>query len=252
MYFIWLVLAFICLLYYILCASYAGLHSSFIFIWLIGTAFFSLLFAARWAAVKKIFSFPHWLVYTFYVLVILTAALFIAIEAMIIKNMNSKPDDDCKYLLVLGCQIRGDRLTKSLRMRLDAAFEYASTHKDVILIVSGGKGEGENTSEAEAMYRYLTDKGIAGSRIIKEESSTNTEQNMRYSVQFIEDKNDKVGIVTSNFHIFRAKLLARAKGLNNICGAASPSDPILIVNYMVREAVGVVKDFIFGNFQRSV
>ena len=121
----------------------------------------------------------------------------------------------------------------------------------MIIIVSGGKGQGENTSEAEAMYRYLTQKGIDGSRIIKEEQSTNTDENMSYSAQFIENKEDKVAIVTSNFHIFRAKLLAKAKGLCNICGAASPSDSILLVNYMVREAIGVVKDFMVGNFEKS-
>ncbi len=170
---------------------------------------------------------------------------------MIIKDMNSKPDDDCKYMIVLGCQIRGDMVTKSLRMRLDVAYEYAKCNPEVIIIVSGGKGQGENTSEAEAMYRYLTQKGIEGSRIIKEEQSTNTDENMSYSAQFIENKEDKVAIVTSNFHIFRAKLLAKAKGLCNICGAASPSDSILLVNYMVREAIGVVKDFMVGNFEKS-
>lgn len=59
----------------------------------------------------------------------------------------------------------------------------------------------------------------------------------------------KVGIVTNDFHIFRAKLLARGKGLNNICGIPAPSDEVLFVNYMVREAVGIVKDFVYGNYQ---
>ena len=75
---------------------------------------------------------------------------------------------------------------------------------------------------------------------------------MSYSVQFIENKEDKVAIVTSNFHIFRAKLLARAKGLGSTSAAASPSDRILLVNYMVREAIGVVKDFVVGNFEKTV
>ena len=56
--------------------------------------------------------------------------------------------------------------------------------------------------------------------------------------------------IASNFHIFRDVKLAKAKGLNNACGFASPSDNVLIVNYMVREMVGVVKDFVVGNFFR--
>lgn len=252
MYFIWFILSILCLSYYIVCALYAGIHSSFIFIWLFGAIFFGAIFALRWAEVKKIIVLPHFLVCIFYVFITISFAIFILIEAMIIKNMSSKPDDDCKYIIVLGCQIRGDMITKSLRMRLDVAYEYASHNEDVVIIVSGGRGQGENTSEAEAMYNYLTQKGINGDRIIKEEQSTNTDENMYYSAKFIDNKEDKVAIVTSNFHIFRAKLLAKAKGLNNICAAASPSDKILLVNYMVREAVGVVKDFVFGNFQINV
>ncbi len=251
MYFIWLVLSILCLSYYVVCAVYAGINSSFIFIWLFGSLFFGALFALRWAEVKKIIAFPHFLIYIIYGFIAVCFTIFVVIEAMIIKDMNSKPDDDCKYMIVLGCQIRGDMVTKSLRMRLDVAYEYAKCNPEVIIIVSGGKGQGENTSEAEAMYRYLTQKGIEGSRIIKEEQSTNTDENMSYSAQFIESKEDKVAIVTSNFHIFRAKLLAKAKGLCNICGAASPSDSILLVNYMVREAIGVVKDFMVGNFEKS-
>lgn len=251
MYFIWLILSLLCLSYYVVCALYAGIHSSFIFIWLFGSIFFGVLFVLRWAEVKKIILFPHFFIYGIYIFIAICFTIFVMIEAMIIKNMNSKPDDDCKYMIVLGCQIRGDIITKSLRMRLDVAYEYANRNPQVIIIVSGGKGQGENTSEAEAMYKYLTQKGIDGSRIIKEEQSTNTDENMSYSAEFIENKEDKVAIVTSNFHIFRAKLLAKAKGLCNICAAASPSDSILLVNYMVREAIGVVKDFVVGNFQKS-
>lgn len=252
MYFIWLILSLLCLLYYTVCALYAGIHSSFIFIWLFGSLFFGVVFALRWAEVKKIIMFPHFLIYIIYIFIAICFTIFVVIEAMIIKNMNSKPDDDCKYMIVLGCQIRGDMITKSLRMRLDVAYEYAVRNPEMIIIVSGGKGQGENTSEAEAMYKYLTQKGIDGGRIIKEEQSTNTDENMSYSAEFIENKEDKVAIVTSNFHIFRAKLLAKSKGLCNICAAASPSDKILLVNYMVREAIGVVKDFVVGNFQRKI
>lgn len=252
MYFIWLILSLLCLLYYTVCALYAGIHSSFIFIWLFGSLFFGVVFALRWAEVKKIIMFPHFLIYIIYIFIAICFTIFVVIEAMIIKNMNSKPDDDCKYMIVLGCQIRGDMITKSLRMRLDVAYEYAVRNPEMIIIVSGGKGQGENTSEAEAMYKYLTQKGIDGDRIIKEEQSTNTDENMSYSAEFIENKEDKVAIVTSNFHIFRAKLLAKAKGLHNISAAASPSDKILLVNYMVREAIGVVKDFVVGNFQKIV
>ena len=81
-----------------------------------------------------------------------------------------------------------------------------------------------------------------------EDKSTDTNENMKYSIQYIDNYNASIGIVTNNFHIFRAKLLARGKGLTNVCGIASPSDEVLFVNYMVREAVGIVKDFVYGNY----
>ena len=165
MYFIWLILSLLCLSYYVVCALYAGIHSSFIFIWLFWKYFFGVLFVLRWAEVKKIILFPHFFIYGIYIFIAICFTIFVMIEAMIIKNMNSKPDDDCKYMIVLGCQIRGDIITKSLRMRLDVAYEYANRNPQVIIIVSGGKGQGENTSEAEAMYKYLTQKALMAAEL---------------------------------------------------------------------------------------
>lgn len=247
MYIIWLVLALCCLGYYLTCALYAGFGSSFIFIWLIGAVFFGAVFGIRAAAVKGLITVPVWIVRTFVVCMTAGVLLFAVLEGLIIAGMTAKPAPDCEYVIVLGCQIRGTQITKSLKKRLDAAYDYAVANPDAILIVSGGQGPGEDISEAEAMYAYLTRRGLSQTRLIREDRSVNTDQNMRYSVEFIEDRTAKVGIVTSNFHVFRAKMLAKAKGLKDVSGIASPSDPILFVNYMVREAVGIVKDFVVGN-----
>lgn len=247
MYFIWLFLALICLAYYLTCALYAGFGSSFIFIWLIGTIFFGIIFGVRMAVVHGALHLPVWLVRLFAALMVIGISIFVLLEGLIITNMVQKPADDCQYIIVLGCQIRGTRVTKSLRKRLDTAYEYAAAHPDTVIIVSGGQGPGEDMTEAQAMYDYLCGRGIDKARIIQENRSYNTDQNMRYSVDYIGDKTARVGIVTSDFHIFRAKMLAKAKGLHNVCGIASPSDEILFVNYMVREAIGILKDFAVGN-----
>ena len=235
MYTIWLVLALICMGYYIVCATYAGVGSSFIFIWLLGAVFFGLVFAVRVLEIKGIIHVAKVLRICF-------------IEALIIKGMMAKPKDNCDYIIVLGCQIRGDHITRSLKNRLDVAVSYAIDNPDTTIIVSGGRGKGENTTEAFAMYNYLVSKGIDGSRIIQEDNSTDTSENMKYSVQYIENTDSLVGIVTNNFHIARSRLLARHAGLNNTCGMPAESDHVLFINYMVREAIGIVKDFVFGNF----
>ena len=235
MYTIWLVLALICLGYYIVCATYAGVGSSFIFIWLLGAVFFGLVFVVRVLEIKGIIHVAKVLRICF-------------IEALIIKGMMAKPKDNCDYIIVLGCQIRGDHITRSLKNRLDVAVSYAIDNPDTTIIVSGGRGKGENTTEAFAMYNYMVSKGIDGSRIIQEDKSTDTSENMKYSVQYIENTDSLVGIVTNNFHIARSRLLARHAGLNNTCGMPAESDHVLFINYMVREAIGIVKDFVFGNF----
>ncbi len=248
MHIIWFVMALICLGYYIRCATYAGIGSSFIFIWLIGTVFFGLVFAVRILEIKGIIHVAKVLRICFIVIMAAGVSVFIFIETLIIKGMTTKPQDNCDYIIVLGCQIRGDHITRSLKNRLDVAVSYAIDNPDTIIIVSGGKGKGENTTEAYAMYNYMVSKGIEGSRIIQEDKSTDTSENMKYSVQYIQNTDSLVGIVTNNFHIARSCFLARHAGLKNTCGMPAESDHVLFINYMVREAIGIVKDFVFGNF----
>ena len=93
--------------------------------------------------------------------------------------MKKKPEDNCDYIIVLGCQIRGDWITKSLKNRLDAAYDYACSNQDTRIIVSGGQVKGENKTEALAMYEYLCSRGISSERIVMEDKSTDTNENMR-------------------------------------------------------------------------
>ena len=92
-------------------------------------------------------------------------------------------------MIVLGCGVNGDRPSLMLTERLDAAYDYLNTHEEVVCILSGGQGKGENISEAECMYRSLTEKGIARDRLYKEDRSTSTRENLLYSKKIIEEKN---------------------------------------------------------------
>ena len=234
--------------YYIRCATYAGVKSSFIWIWLIGTAGFMILYVFGLLEAKNVYVLPLSVKYIACLVIGAGFALFTILEMCIIFSMKLKPEDNCRYIIVLGCQIRGDKVTKSLRKRLDAAYDYAIKNPDTIIIVSGGQGKGENKTEALAMYEYLCDKGISSQRIFMEDKSTDTNENMMYSVRYIDDYDAATGIVTNNFHIFRARLLARGKGLTHTCGIPAQSDEVLLINYMVRETIGIVKDFVYGNY----
>lgn len=250
MYYIWLILAVFCFVYYMMCATYVGPGAPFVFVWLIGTLFFVAVFVVRLLEVKYGLVIAGSLRKAFIIMMSVGMLVFISVECLIISGMNSKSEEECRYMIVLGCQVRGNELSKLLLRRLETACNYAKEHKGTKIIVSGGQGEGENLSEAQAMYNYLVENGVESERIFMEDKSTNTDENIRFSLQYIDDKDAQVGIVTNDFHVFRAVKLAKAKGLNNACGIASPSDTILILNFMVRESVGIVKDFAVGNFFR--
>ena len=245
---IWIVFSILCLLYYMVCVNYAGFGSAFVFIWMIAAIGFALLFGISRVTKLHIITLPIWVRVGFWSLLALGISIFVILEGFIISEMNTVPASDCEYMIVLGAQVKGTKVSKALKNRLDRAYEYAIDNLDTIIIVSGGKGKGQDVTEAYAMKQYLVEKGVADERIRMEDCSTDTSENMRYSMKYIEDKDCSVVVVTNNFHIFRAVRLAKGQGLTNVCGVPSTTNSVLIVNYMVREAVGIVKDAVMGNF----
>ncbi len=244
---VWFVLGAVCLIYYIICVSYAGFGTAFAFVWVIaGGAFFVLSLVCSLVK-RNVLVIPVWLKIVFWSIFAVGMIVFVILEGCVISGMTSKPEENCDYVIVLGAQVRGTRITKSLARRLDAALEYYQNNPDATIIVSGGQGRGEDISEAAAMAGYLTEKGVPADKIILEDKSTNTNENLEFSIELIGNKDARVAIVTNNFHIFRAVGIAKAKGLSNVCGVPAASDEILFINYCVREAVGIMKDWAVGN-----
>ena len=147
---------------------------------------------------------------------------------------------NCRYLIVLGAQIRGERITDSLKRRLDAALLYHQVCPSVKIIVSGGQGKGEDVSEAYAMAQYLREHEVKDEQIMLEDQSRTTRENLRFSKAYLEELKTPVGIVTNNFHLFRALLIGRSEGYENLTGIAAGCNRILFLNYMVREFFAVV------------
>ena len=118
-------------------------------------------------------------------------------------------------LVVLGCRVYGTTPSLMLTERLDAAYDYLINNRDAVCILSGGKGDGENISEADCMYKYLTEKGISKDRLFKEDKSTSTRENIEFSLEIIKanDLNPKIGIVTNEFHQYRASKIAEKHGI---------------------------------------
>jgi uncharacterized SAM-binding protein YcdF (DUF218 family) len=117
------------------------------------------------------------------------------------------------YLIVLGARVKGTVPSLAFASRINTAAKYLKKNKDTLVIASGGKGPGEDISEAESIRRELVNQGINETRIILEDQSTDTYENINFSKKLIPE-GAKIGlVVTNNFHLYRAVSIARDYGL---------------------------------------
>lgn len=175
-------------------------------------------------------------------------AVFAIVEALIIGSMFSEPVKGLDYVIVLGAQVRGDKVGNTLRKRLDMAIDYLEKNPQTKVILSGGQEPGMEKSEAEVMYEYMTYNGIAPDRLIIERRSHSTVENIAYSRLVFKYKPEaKVGIITSNFHVYRAKAIAKRWGIENVVGISAPTDWVYQVHQCVRECFAILKDKLMGN-----
>ena len=161
-------------------------------------------------------------------------------------NDNATHTEDA--VIVLGAGIRGQRVSGALARRLDRAFEYSLENPGAVIVVSGGQGPQEEITEALAMERYLIGKGLAPQRIIKEDKSSSTYENLTFSKQILDQRFDrpyKVVVVTNHFHIYRAVQMAKAVGLETTHAGAELAWYSIPVTYM-REGLAVYKLWVFG------
>lgn len=173
--------------------------------------------------------------------------MVIVISSLVLTKFDSKGEDNLDYIVVLGAQVKANGPSVALRYRLDRAVSYLEENKNTVCIVSGGQGYNEHISEAECMETYLVEHGIEKERIIKEDKSTNTCENFEYSMKVVNLKDKRVGVVTNNFHMYRALKIAKKCGIKNAYGIAAGSVKTYLPNNLFREVLAVVKDFVFGN-----
>lgn len=228
----------------VLCVVYSGMvlatgsGTSFFLVW-IGLAVLFFLFGySVWKSFWK--KVPRLVKGICIAVVAVGFTAFFIVEGCIISQMHEKGEAELDYIIVLGAQVRESGPSAALKYRLDEAVEYLEDNPKTICIVSGGQGANEPYSEAEGMAQYLKEQGIDASRIVLEDKSLNTEQNMKYSKALIKD-GASVGIITNDFHLFRAKQIARKYGLDNVCGIAAKSTPVYLPNNMLREFLAEIK-----------
>lgn len=184
----------------------------------------------------------------FRVLIIIFLISFAAIESILLYNSFGKSSGKADFVVVLGAAVRGKTMTLALYQRMEKGLEYLNKNPNIKVVVSGGKGPGEDIPEAQAMKEFLLKHGISENRIIVEDKSKNTVQNLKNTKKILEKlygkQNFKIALITSNFHVFRAKMLAKRAGFKAY-GVPAPIHKGIILNSYVREYFAVIKSFLF-------
>lgn len=169
--------------------------------------------------------------------------LAFVVTGVIIMSNGYMDKGNFQYLLVLGTTVEGDEPSPMLADRIRAAHQYLTDHPNVICIVSGGKGDDVNLSEAECMYNELVKMGIDPERILMEDRATSTVENFRFSLTLIEEETGirpkKLGVLSSEFHLLRARMFAEEAGVTPIAIPANTSDFGTLVRYLLREVIMV-------------
>ena len=163
-----------------------------------------------------------------------------------LKAARSVPEGLADCILILGCWFRKDgSLTPLLRGRVDRAVQVwseqkAATGREALLIPSGGKGKDEPMPEAEAMRRYLLQRGIPEEKIVPEDRSRSTYENMVFSKALIEREKPDARVIyaTTNYHVFRSGVLAARAGLSAE-GVGSSTKWWYWPNAFLRECAGL-------------
>jgi len=167
--------------------------------------------------------------------------IFFAVSASILGSAAAhKADYNKDVLIVLGCAVRGERISLTLKHRLDTAIEYLEHSPDTTVIVTGGLGEAASITEAAAMKGYLVAQGVEEGRIIMEENSTSTWENFKFTGEILDSRfpGASVAFVTTGFHIYRSARVARMHGIAAE-GYAAPDVWYMAPNNYLREGLAV-------------
>ena len=185
----------------------------------------------------------------YYVCVSIGLIFFIFLQVLIISGSRTE-EADVDAIIILGAGLINNRPSLILASRLEAAISYVQTRDGIPIITTGGLGQGQTITEAEAMARYLIARGIDENRIWREDASTNSHENINFAKNVmlqngIDPENAKVAIVSNEFHLYRAKIVAQKAGLNAVGVAAETPGLHRKLIYFFRETFSLVNEFVF-------
>ncbi|MGL4741475.1 MAG: YdcF family protein [Sarcina sp.] len=186
------------------------------------------------------------------VLISIVMGVVIAMNLTMLVFAMNKNENKVDCVMVLGAGLEGDQVSKTLKSRLDGAVDYIKEVEDYgFIILSGGQGHDELISEAEAMRRYLVNKGVPDEKIVLEDKSTSTFENFKYSKSIIEEKMKKsidevsVKTFTNGFHCMRSYFLGKRLGYGDLTMNGTKTPYYLAPYYYFREIFAIGKSIVF-------
>jgi uncharacterized SAM-binding protein YcdF (DUF218 family) len=173
--------------------------------------------------------------------VIAAAAYITVVTILMVQIANHIPKSNANSMIILGAKLNGDQLSLSLKNRMDVALNYLQDNPHTQVIVSGGQGSNELISEAEAMKNYLLKNQVSAARIQAEAQSTSTFENIKYSKKML--RGPLIVLVSNDFHLLRAKMIANRQGLN-VDTLSAPTPKSVRIHMYIREYVALIKSFL--------
>lgn len=172
---------------------------------------------------------------------------FVTIESLMWASAKDESNQTVDFVILLGAGLQGDKITVTFKNRIDECAAYLESHPNTKVVVTGGQGIGETITEAEAMERYLVEKGISEDRIYQEDQATSTFENLEFSKVIIDasfsQKDYTIIIATNDFHLLRAKMLAKRLGLEAY-GMPAKTWWAAYPGNCIREYFAVIKSYV--------
>ena len=241
----------LCLIYYVGCGMAIRFDTAQLWLWLVlGAGCFALdgiLGFGRHMGWRL----PTGVQAAIWVIFGIGAAAALGMMGLVASHMNDQAPAGADYMLVLGARVNGTdsgnaEASGALLHRCESAAVYAAENPETVFIATGGKGADEPITEAECIKREMVRLGVPEERILLEEQSQSTAENMKYSRAMMEKEGASVAVVTNNFHVYRAGRLAEAAFEGPVYRQSAEFTWILLPHYIVREAVCSVLDALNG------